>query len=601
MPLAHLFILLLLALAVHGQEQKRLAILKTVDDGEPSVESTDLNHLTVKLQEIAGNVLQNRYGIMTEQSIVDKLGKDNAAKACKEAAGCLAQLGRKINADYIGQARLGRFGGNLTIRAELYNSATGLQVGTISSEGKDLLDLLVVLETKAPALFRKMPGVSGGPVASPFVASGISGLQKPTGYESDYEKRYLAYLSTEPSGAVLSFDGIPAATCVKTPCKAELREGGVRVIAALERYETADTMVWVSRNNQNISIILKPNFGVLEINPIYLDGIGKNRLWKLSINDNPYSLGEIKLSPNKYAVKLIHECYESISFGAGINKGEHVVFDMSKYITLKKGGLVLSAEREGEPISEPVFVNGERVGETPFSGSVPLCSEVEIGYGKEKVDVEIKHKQTVSYTHRILNYTPKYEPPPEEISAEGGYRMPSLWSQSWGLGFGLLAKMNSINNLYSPMGGGILFLNLEFYKLSASFLRFGFNFDFGLLNANKMEKTIKQKYPEVDSIDVAMIVKGGAFMKLYPADFIYLMGGANFGSYGGIRGISTATNEEVAKYPNTRTVTFPIGVGLFFGSEDVGFILDTQYNIALLKNRVGGYWSFNVGIKFGQN
>jgi hypothetical protein len=29
-------------------------------------------------------------------------------KVCKETEGCLAQLGRKINADYIGQARLGR-------------------------------------------------------------------------------------------------------------------------------------------------------------------------------------------------------------------------------------------------------------------------------------------------------------------------------------------------------------------------------------------------------------------------------------------------------------------------------------------------------------
>jgi len=96
------FIFLLFAVAAawgqEQQEQKRLAILQTVDDGEPPIEITDLRYLTATLREIAGNVLQNRYGIMSEQSIIDKLGKDNAVRACKEAEGCLAQLGRKISA-----------------------------------------------------------------------------------------------------------------------------------------------------------------------------------------------------------------------------------------------------------------------------------------------------------------------------------------------------------------------------------------------------------------------------------------------------------------------------------------------------------------------
>ena len=59
---------------------------------------------------------------------------------------------------------------------------------------------------------------------------------------------------------------------------------------------------------------------------------------------------------------------------------------MANYIKLKKGGLVLRAERDGEP----VFVNGKQVGGTPFSGSVPLCAKVEIGDGKEVVDVKLK-------------------------------------------------------------------------------------------------------------------------------------------------------------------------------------------------------------------
>jgi len=89
-------------------------------------------------------------------------------------------------------------------------------------------------------MYGKIPGVSivskTAPTA-PVVAGGISGLQKTTAYEADDEKLYIVNLSTEPTGAALSFDGVPS--CPKTPCKAELAGGNVRIIAALEQYERA--------------------------------------------------------------------------------------------------------------------------------------------------------------------------------------------------------------------------------------------------------------------------------------------------------------------------------------------------------------------------
>jgi len=411
-----LLTLLLLALATNAQEQKRLAILSTEDDGEPPMEFTDLKYLTARLREIAVKTLpKNNYSVMTEQNIIDKTGsKENAAKACKEAK-CLADLGRKISADYVGQARLGRFSGNLlTINMELYNSASGSLTGSFTGEAKDVSGLLAVLNEEAPALFKKMPGASGGSKISSPVAGGISSLEKAIDYELD-ERFYLANLSTEPSGAILSFDGVPSASCPKTPCKTELPEGSVRIIAALEQYETADTTVSVFSNNQNIAITLKPNFGILEIKPAYLDGIGEYSKWNLTVNDKAYNSFENRFSPGNYNVKLSHKCYEVVSFIAGINKGKREVFDMAGNITLKKGGLILSAERSGEPASEPVFVNGRRAGETPFSNAVPLCSKVEIGENMETVDVILKYNEKVRYTYRSrpLEIAEIYTPTPE--------------------------------------------------------------------------------------------------------------------------------------------------------------------------------------------
>jgi len=399
-------ILAFLATFAHGQQQKRIAIVNTEDDGEPPIKISELTHITDRLREIANKTLPSKsYAVMTQQSIVAFLGsQENMVNECRAAEGCLAKLGRKINADYIGQARIGRFGEDLTIKVELYESGSGNMVNSFTGMSKDIYSLLSVLDKEAPDLFKKMPGVSGGSAASPFVAGGIGGVQiKGADYEFEGDKRYLASVASNPPGASLSFNGMPDARCTKTPCSVELGEGSVRIIANLEQYEIADTTVSITRNNQSISIRLKPNFGILEIKPAYSDGIGSHKQWALSINGKPNSLGETRLSPNKYSVELSHECYEAVSFEAGINKGSREIFDMAGNLKLKKGGLDLSAERDGEPASEPVYVNGKQIGETPFSGSVPLCADVRIGTGREAVDVKLKQNEKVEHTYKSSN------------------------------------------------------------------------------------------------------------------------------------------------------------------------------------------------------
>jgi uncharacterized protein (TIGR02145 family) len=431
--MTYLFVLLFFALAAHGQ-QERIAIIQTVDDGDSAkINFSELAHLTDKLRETAVNILPKpRYGVMTTESIVAFLGsQERMTKECK-AASCLAELGRKVNADYVAQARIGRFESDLTIKAELYNSKSGNLIGSFTGDSKSLRGLRSIIDEKAPALFKKMPGASGGSkAASISVEGGISGFEKAAvDYEMDDERRHVANLSTEPAGATLSFNGVPIASCSETPCKAELGEGTVRIIAALAQYETADTTVSIRQNNQSINIRLKPNFGVLEIKPAYSDGIGSDRGWSLTINGKEQSSYENRFSQGNYEVRLSHECYEGISFKAGINKGSREVFDMAGKITLKKGGLSLSADRDGEPASEPVFVNGKQVGETPFSGTVPVCAKVEIGYGREAVDAKLKYNEKIRHTHSL--YSKSRGGKPFTDSRDGKkYRTVAIGTQTW--------------------------------------------------------------------------------------------------------------------------------------------------------------------------
>jgi len=436
-------ILLLLAIAAYGQQQ-RVAIINTVDDRD-SIGTSDLTYLTDRLRETAVNILQPRYGVMTTESIVAFLGsQEQAAKECK-AASCLAELGRKVNADYVAQARVGRFGKDLAIKTELYNSKSGNLIGSFTGNSKDIYGLLALIDEKAPALFKKMPGLSGGS-AGPSIAGGISGLETGGGnYMLDGEKNYLVSLNTEPPGAILSFDGVPATSCPKTPCKVELREGNVRIVAAMDQFDRADTTVSIKYNNQNVTIRMKSNFGILDVRPVYSDGIGSNRQWNLSINGKPYSLGEVRLSPNKYSVKLSHDCYEDIGFSVGINKDKREVFDMTSVLRLKNGGLSLSAERNGEPVSEPVFVNGRRAGETPFSGTVPICAKIEIGENREAVYADLRYNEKVKHTHIYSAYAssqPYPQPYPQTYSYTPTQPAPASSPSSgietkWGLSLGM--------------------------------------------------------------------------------------------------------------------------------------------------------------------
>jgi hypothetical protein len=152
--------LLFLALAAYGQE--RIAIIQTLDDRD-SIGISELVYLTDRLRETAVNVLpKSRYGVMTTESIIAFLGtQERAAKECSEAS-CLAELGRKVNAGYVAQARVGRFGESLTIKAELYSSKSGDLVGSFIGDAKDIFGLLAIIDEKSPALFKKMPGAEDG-------------------------------------------------------------------------------------------------------------------------------------------------------------------------------------------------------------------------------------------------------------------------------------------------------------------------------------------------------------------------------------------------------------------------------------------------------
>ena len=88
---------------------------------------------------------------MTRENILQMLPPGKAIEDCE--GNCLVETGKNIAADYICQARVGRFGTSLTLSAELYETAGNKLIASFNGRGQNVEELLVLIENKSHEFF----------------------------------------------------------------------------------------------------------------------------------------------------------------------------------------------------------------------------------------------------------------------------------------------------------------------------------------------------------------------------------------------------------------------------------------------------------------
>lgn len=153
-----LFVFFLLASIVTEASAAYVAVLETVADerAKDSVSLPDRQYLTNVLREQAVKELPatQNYTIMTRDNINAMLPPGMVLEECEGS--CLAETGRNISADFICQARVGRFGGMLTMTAELYETAGNKLIASFNGRGTNVNELLEIIEQKSPEFFRSV-------------------------------------------------------------------------------------------------------------------------------------------------------------------------------------------------------------------------------------------------------------------------------------------------------------------------------------------------------------------------------------------------------------------------------------------------------------
>ncbi len=154
--LKHLLVFLFcVATATHAANT--LAVLEIIPKSEiEDISITEMRHLTDELRKQAVLALPNKgYSILTRDNMLALMPPDEKEAECL-AESCAVEIGRAIGAEYISQGSLGKFGSELSVSIELYETMSGKLLGSIVMESPDIKGLLVAIREQAPALFSRV-------------------------------------------------------------------------------------------------------------------------------------------------------------------------------------------------------------------------------------------------------------------------------------------------------------------------------------------------------------------------------------------------------------------------------------------------------------
>jgi len=370
---------------------KYMAVLETLSPKDLLTTQERL-YLTDILRGQAVKMLpaEQNWTIMTRENINVMLPPGKKIEDCEGS--CLAETGKNIAADYVAQARISQFGNSLAISAELYETATNKLISSFAGKGESVDDIEKIIKEQAPSFFKKARDNSW---------SGFGYVNTNSTFSFQVTQKFIVDLTTEPAGAIPTFDGKAIPQCTSTPCKIQLEAGEHRLVISRDRFEDLDTLINITENNQVINVNLVPNTGLINITPQAPENLINAGAFDITINGKKASFGLNELSPGIHSIRIEHQCFDPIELNLVLQKSDTKNFTDS--LTRGLSGLELGVTKNGVPQALPIFFDGVQVSTTPFAGEVPLCTKIEIEYDSNRIEipVELKWHEVTKTTYEI--------------------------------------------------------------------------------------------------------------------------------------------------------------------------------------------------------
>ncbi len=159
--------------------------------------------------------------------------------------------------------------------------------------------------------------------------------------------------------------------------------------------------------------------GKINLQPSLTDGIGAESELTITIdgetqrNGRKYGRGEWEFSPGPHYVEFNHRCYETQKFKVNVMSSKTILVDNVMEPT--KGNVTIQTEYKNAPRTVNLYVNGTKLGTTPYTGTIPLCARVEVGEDDYR---EIVLVNWVDNKADMIHGMLKVKPTAEELRAD---------------------------------------------------------------------------------------------------------------------------------------------------------------------------------------
>ena len=205
------------------------------------------------------------------------------------------------------------------------------------------------------------------------------------------------------------------------------------------------------KSSELFSKIVVNSYGKLELNPVLKKNVGDEEDLvvkidgQMQMDGKKYSRGIWKVVPGMHEIEFIHKCYETQNFKVNVQSGKTTVVNNVMELSMKN--LSLTTDARGVFREMPVFVDGVKVGKTPFKGNVSTCAKIEVGEGdsRETIVLDWNGKNAIHIRHNVKHgglipqKEQNFDPinlgeriPAEEISAEEKFSDKKFHSSSEG-------------------------------------------------------------------------------------------------------------------------------------------------------------------------
>jgi hypothetical protein len=132
---------------------KHVAVFETMADAPGVLAEFELRYLTNYLRKIATDELPTAgYSVLTRDNIMALLPPDKPAAECFEGQ-CLVDIGRNIGANYAVQGTVSRFGSQLTLTIEAYETMSGKLLKSAIMESPTVDAFLGAMREQAAPVF----------------------------------------------------------------------------------------------------------------------------------------------------------------------------------------------------------------------------------------------------------------------------------------------------------------------------------------------------------------------------------------------------------------------------------------------------------------